>query len=169
MPRLRNGELWSLPPITTGCHGLLLNQWSSIYSKAIHPSCVYFEAPVVTIHTASLTFNNSTFCPHSVFMCFVWIWEQTTIISLYSINWLVCITQMECVYCTVRTGCLYIIQVITWFLCASSPHSTVSRPWHGSGRPLTAEAMSRYQVNICETHSLLKIIPWFLGCPKNVK
>jgi len=30
-----------------------------------------------------------TFCPHSVFTCFVWIWEQTAIISLYSINWLV--------------------------------------------------------------------------------
>ena len=29
------------------------------------------------------------FCPHSVFMCFVWIWKQTAIISLYSINWLV--------------------------------------------------------------------------------
>ena len=26
MPRLRNGGLWSLPPITTGCHGLVLNQ-----------------------------------------------------------------------------------------------------------------------------------------------
>jgi len=44
---------------------------------------------VVTICTASLTLNNSTFCPQSVFMCFVWIWEQTAIISLYSINWLV--------------------------------------------------------------------------------
>ena len=33
-----------------------------------------------------LTFNNSTFRPHSVFMCFVWIWEKTTIIFLYSIN-----------------------------------------------------------------------------------
>jgi len=29
---------------------------------------------------------NSTLCPHSVFMCFMWIWEQTAIISLYSIN-----------------------------------------------------------------------------------
>jgi len=38
------------------------------------------------IRTASLTGNNSTFCPHSVFMCFVWISEQTAIISLYSIN-----------------------------------------------------------------------------------
>jgi hypothetical protein len=39
-------------------------------------------------------------------MCFVWIWKQTAIISLYSINWLVCITETECVYCAVRTGCL---------------------------------------------------------------
>jgi len=30
-------------------------------------------SPVVTICTASLTFNNSTFCPHTVFMCFMWI------------------------------------------------------------------------------------------------
>jgi len=65
---------------------------------------------VVTICTASLTFNNSTFCPHSVFMCFVWIWEQTAIISLYNINWLVFITETECVYCAVRTGSLYVIQ-----------------------------------------------------------
>jgi hypothetical protein len=36
-------------------------------------------------------------CPHSVFMCFVWIWEQPAIISLYSINWLVFITETECV------------------------------------------------------------------------
>ena len=48
----------------------------------------------------------------TVFMCFVWIWEQTAIISPYSINWLVCITETECVYCAVRTGSLYIIQVI---------------------------------------------------------
>jgi len=59
---------------------------------------------------------------HSVFMCFVWIWEQTAIISLYSINWLVfitetlnwlvCIAETECVYCAVRTECLYIVQVM---------------------------------------------------------
>jgi hypothetical protein len=34
-------------------------------------NCMYRR--VVTICTASLTFNNSTFCPHTVFMCFVWI------------------------------------------------------------------------------------------------
>jgi len=27
-------------------------------------------------------FCNSTFCSHSVFMCVVWIWEQTATISL---------------------------------------------------------------------------------------
>ena len=57
---------------------------------------------------------NSTFCPPSVFMCFVWIWEQTAIISLYSINRLVFITETESVYCAVRSRyicmcvCLYI-------------------------------------------------------------
>jgi len=50
---------------------------------------------------------NSTFCPHGVFMCFMWIWEQTAIISLYSINWRVFITETERVYCAVRTGSLY--------------------------------------------------------------
>jgi hypothetical protein len=58
-----------------------------------------------------LIFNISTFCPHNVFMCFVWISEQTAIISLYNINWLVCITETVCVYCAVRTESLYVIQV----------------------------------------------------------
>ena len=44
-------------------------------------------------------------------MCFVWISEQTAIISLYSINWLVFVTERNCVYCAVRTGCLCIIVV----------------------------------------------------------
>ena len=35
-------------------------------------------------------------------MCFVWFWEQTAIISLYNLNWLVFITEAECVYCAVR-------------------------------------------------------------------
>jgi len=67
---------------------------------------------VVTIRTASLTFNSSTFCPHTVFMCFVWISEQTAIISLYNINWLVFITQTQCVYCAVRTGSLNVIPFV---------------------------------------------------------
>jgi hypothetical protein len=46
-----------------------------------------------------------------VFMCFVWIWEQTAIISLCSINWLVFITETECVYCAVRTRSLYFVWI----------------------------------------------------------
>ena len=72
-------------------------------------------SPVVTICTAQwslyvppvLTFSNSTFSPHSVFLCLVWISEQTTIISLYNINWLVCITETGCVYSASRNEVLY--------------------------------------------------------------
>jgi len=51
-------------------------------------------------------------------MCFVWISEQTVIICLYNINWLVCITETDCFYCTVRPGSLNIIQVMcfVWIL-----------------------------------------------------
>jgi len=57
--------------------------------------------------------------PHIVFMCFVCISEQTAIISLYSINWLVCITERGSVYCAVRTGSLYTIlhSAHTVYLC----------------------------------------------------
>jgi hypothetical protein len=37
-------------------------------------------------------------------MCFVWISEQTAIISLYSTNWLVFITETDYVYGAVRAG-----------------------------------------------------------------
>jgi hypothetical protein len=77
----------------------------------LKPSGHYMYRTVVTICTASLTINNSTFCPHSVFTCFVCIWEQTAIFSLYSINWLVCINETGCVYCAVRAVCLNMTQV----------------------------------------------------------
>ena len=44
--------------------------------------------------------------PQNVFMCFVFIWEQTATCATYSINWLVFITEMKSVYSTVRTGSL---------------------------------------------------------------
>ena len=44
---------------------------------------------VVTIYTSNLTFNNSTFCPQSVFMYFLWIWEQTAVSSHFSTNWFI--------------------------------------------------------------------------------
>jgi len=90
-------------------------QWSLHVQHSGH----YMYRTVVTISTAQWslyvpllsTSTYSTFCPYRVFMCFVWISEQTAIISLYSINWLVRITDVECVYCAVRTGSLNIIWV----------------------------------------------------------
>ena len=46
-------------------------------------------SPAVTFFTTSFNTQNSTFCPHSVFLCFVWIWEQAAIISQHSINWMI--------------------------------------------------------------------------------
>ena len=43
---------------------------------------------------------------HNTFMCFTWISEQTAIISLYSINLSVFITEADSVYCVVRAGSL---------------------------------------------------------------
>ena len=43
---------------------------------------------------------------HTVFMCFVFIWEQTATCATYSINWSVFITEMKSVYSAVRTGSL---------------------------------------------------------------
>ena len=43
---------------------------------------------------------------HIVFLCFVFIWDQTATCATYSINWLVFITEMKSVYCAVRTGSL---------------------------------------------------------------
>jgi hypothetical protein len=40
-------------------------------------------------------------------MCFVRISEQIAIISLYSINWLIFIIEVESVYSAVRTESLY--------------------------------------------------------------
>jgi hypothetical protein len=58
-------------------------------------------------------------------VCFVWIWEQIAIIS---IDWLVCITETECVHCAVRTECLCFVWIseqtaiisiysIDWLVC----------------------------------------------------
>jgi len=43
---------------------------------------------------------------HTVFMCFVFIWEQTATCVTYSLNWLVFVTEMKSVYSAVRTGSL---------------------------------------------------------------
>ena len=96
---------------------LTMDRQCSLY---VPQSGHYMYRTVVTIYTAQW----SLYVPpvwHSqilrsahtaVFICFVWISEQTAIISLYNINWLVCITETECVYCAVRTGYLKILQLV---------------------------------------------------------
>ena len=49
---------------------------------------------------------NSTFCPNTVILCFVWFSEKTVIISLYRINSLDYIVEAESVYSAVRPGSL---------------------------------------------------------------
>jgi len=56
---------------------------------------------VVTLFANMLNSNKLDVSPYIV--CFVWISEQTATISLYSVRWLVFITERECVYCAVRT------------------------------------------------------------------
>ena len=86
--KLHAGKLVSSFPLSA-TRSIHASQWLSAKPKLKFYNChkhLSVYTPVVTICTASLTFNNSTFCPHSVFMCFVCISEQTAIISLYSIN-----------------------------------------------------------------------------------
>ena len=42
----------------------------------------------------------------TLYLCFVFIWEQTATCATYIINWLVFITEMKSAYCAVRTGSL---------------------------------------------------------------
>jgi len=52
-----------------------------------------------------LTFSNSAFCPHSIFICFVWIWEQTAFISVYNINLLAFMRSLRSKKRIVRGSC----------------------------------------------------------------
>jgi len=58
-----------------------------------------------TVYAMNQQVYHSTFVrsAHTVFMRFVFIWEQTATCATYSINWLVFITEMKSVYCAVRT------------------------------------------------------------------
>ena len=108
------------PPIR--CLKIFHNTCTTCPADQQKPTSCHFTAQWSLHVPPGLTFRNPTFCPHSVFMCFVWIWEKTAIISLYSINWLVFITETECVYCAVRTGSLYTAS-LTFSNSTFCPHS----------------------------------------------
>ena len=73
----------------------------------------------LTRGTERVLVYNSTFCLHNVFVCFVWILEQTAIIPQYNINCLIFVTQTKCVYRAVRNESWYIIlrSTHTVYLC----------------------------------------------------
>ena len=62
-----------------------LVNWTAQTCCSTDPGLTQYR-PVVTICTTSLTFRNPTFCPHSVFMCIVWISEQTALFPYTVLN-----------------------------------------------------------------------------------
>jgi len=80
---------------------------------AAHPHCVCWLYLCLAVEHCS-SFNPLKPRGHYIYQHFniqqfyvlLWISEQTAIISVYNINWLVCIAKTECVYCAVRTGSL---------------------------------------------------------------
>ena len=77
-------------------------------------------------------------------ICFLWVWEQTAVISLYSIKWLVYITETACVHCAVRVESLNTNQVSFQKSGGPAMSQAVSR------RSLTAAGVVRFRINPCE-------------------
>ena len=107
--------------------------WMCSWRNAFCP--LTFQIRLDTWCTTSLKFNNSTRTVHSnhtVFMCFIFIWEQTATCVTYSINWLVFITEMKSVYSAVRTGSLNKAVCASslkgWRNSRSSPYRAVNTP-----------------------------------------
>jgi hypothetical protein len=64
--------------------------------------------PVVPICTIRFNIKNSTLCTHYIY---VFCTDVTAVISLCSINRLVCVTETERIYCARRVGSLYVIRI----------------------------------------------------------
>ena len=102
---------WDLYSTDTKCSYAAIN----ISSKAKTETLKYFKPLKPTGHYMYHHVYHSQILPlaHTVYLCSVWISEQTAIISLYIINWPIFTTETECVYCAVRTGSL---NIIDWFV-----------------------------------------------------
>jgi len=93
-------------------------------------------------------------------MCFVWISEQTTIISLYNINWLVFITETECVYCAVRTIYIYICVCV----CVIQVNPKRTALFWAVTQPVVVISYQRFGTT-CRSH-LQTTLMWPIGCPE---
>jgi hypothetical protein len=88
-----------------------------VIHEPTHPSCHCMYRTALTVCTAFLTITN-LLSSHTVYVCFFFVDLRSKIISLYSIDWLVFITEAECVYCAVPstfyvlpTQCIYVFCV----------------------------------------------------------
>ena len=96
--------------------------------------------PVVALYTTRFNIQQLYVLPTQYICVFVWISEQTALISLYSINWLVCITETECIYCAVRAESLNNIHItcslqgraMAWELSIRHINPAVQVPFHVS-------------------------------------
>jgi len=113
-------------------------------------------------------------------MCFVWIWEQTAIISLYSINWLLFKTKGEYIFCAVRTEYLNIIQVMcfVWIWEQTAIISLYSINWlvfKTKGEYIYCAVRTEYlniiQVNACLavfTHAVYVFVTSYFVAPSTL-
>jgi len=105
---------------------------------------------IFSLYRAKHKICNCTLRPRSVFVCFIRMSEQTAIISLYDINWLVSVTETHCVYCAVRTGSLNVISVnfvfkwvVIWFYEGEEIFSHLGVDWM-SYILITVERIKRF-------------------------
>jgi hypothetical protein len=62
-----------------------------------------FQSLLVTIRTTSFKIQKIVPTDYIAFMCSVWLSEQTVTFALHAFSRLVFITEVESVYCAVRT------------------------------------------------------------------
>jgi len=89
--------------------------------------------------------------PTHLYLCFVWIWEQTAIISLYNINCLVFITETQCLLR--GTDCILTYNLGSWSLASKR------------------EGWVRYQISpcgICERMTLWQVSSQCLRFPLSI-
>ena len=79
-------------------------------------------------------------------------WEQTAIISLHSINWLVLITEMGCVYCVVRTA----------FICNPSNPSGyyMYSQFNIHNSTFCPHSVRTYLTVLCESENKQRLFPY---------
>jgi len=85
---------------------------------------------------------------HTVFMCFVFIWEQTATCATYSINWLVFMVEMKSVYSAVRTRSL------NKAVCASSLKVNIAATVRSAHTVFMCFVFIWEQTATCATYSI---------------